>query len=464
MSSIRRVGVIDIGKTNVKVAIVDLETQTEITALKRANTVLAGPPYPHYDTEGHWHFICEALGKLYQSRPFEALSVTSHGASIVLLDEHGNLATPVLDYEHDGPDSLAEQYDAIRPDFSETGSPRLAMGLNVGAQLFWLFQTFPGLLENVATVVTYPQYWTYRLTGELANEVTSLGCHTDLWDPKQGRYSSLVERLGLAEKMASVQRAIDIAGALLPEVARQAGLPTGLTVASGVHDSNASLLPHLLQREAPFSVVSTGTWVIALSIGGEDVSLDPDRDTLSNVNAFGDPVPSARFMGGREFDTVMKGRPDFCKDAEIKSVLERKVLLLPAVEPRSGPFQGRAARWTIDEADLSDGERFAAVSFYLALMTAECLSMIGAKGTTIVEGPFAQNDLYLDMLRTATGRDVVISEGTSTGTSIGAALLANREGSVVGKKNSVPQNRKAPDPTLKSYANAWIDKIRSDNH
>lgn len=29
----------------------------------------------------------------------------------------------------------------------------------------------------------YPQYWALRLTGIAANEVTSLGCHTDLWNP-----------------------------------------------------------------------------------------------------------------------------------------------------------------------------------------------------------------------------------------------------------------------------------------
>jgi len=33
----------------------------------------------------------------------------------------------------------------------------------------------------------------------------------------------------------------------------------------GVHDSNASLLPHLGSRQAPFTIVSTGTWVILMA-------------------------------------------------------------------------------------------------------------------------------------------------------------------------------------------------------
>jgi hypothetical protein len=37
-----------------------------------------------------------------------------------------------------------------------------------------------------------------------------------------------------------------------------------------------------------------------MAVGGWAVKLGPARDTLIDVNAFGDPVPSARFMGGRE--------------------------------------------------------------------------------------------------------------------------------------------------------------------
>ncbi len=70
----------------------------------------------------------------------------------------------MLDYEHDGPDALAAEYDAVRPPFSETGSPRLPLGLNLGAQIFWQERRFPERFANVAAILTYPQYWTFRLT------------------------------------------------------------------------------------------------------------------------------------------------------------------------------------------------------------------------------------------------------------------------------------------------------------
>ncbi|MFM2355407.1 MAG: rhamnose kinase RhaK, partial [Pseudomonadota bacterium] len=52
MTTPRHIGVIDIGKTNAKVALVDLATRTEIAVETTPNRILPGPPWPHHDTEG----------------------------------------------------------------------------------------------------------------------------------------------------------------------------------------------------------------------------------------------------------------------------------------------------------------------------------------------------------------------------------------------------------------------------
>nr|WP_319383615.1 FGGY-family carbohydrate kinase [uncultured Roseibium sp.] len=460
MRGARHAGIVDIGKTNVKVAVVDLHAEREVGVLTCPNVVLPGPPYPHFDTETHWDFICNALRQLNEAHPIDALSVTTHGASGVLLTASGDLAAPVIDYEFTGPDDLASEYEALRPGFAETGSPRLGMGLNVGAQLFWQFRSDPDLLERTDVFLTYPQYWAFRLTGVKANEVSSLGCHTDLWDPHENRYSTLVGKLGLSGKMAPLRPANDCLGTLEPGVSKRTGLPPRTPVYCGIHDSNASLLPHLLKRDAPFSVVSTGTWVIAFSIGGRLVDLDPGRDTLMNVNAFGDTVPSARFMGGREFEIVMKDRKHAYARSDADAVLDGQIMLFPAVDPRSGPFQGRQARWNVEESGLSDGERFAAVSYYLALITAEMLTMIGAEGPTIVEGPFAQNDCFLAMLRAASGRPVDIQNAAATGTAIGAALLISGESIECHAPPHRTQANIVSGAALMTYAEAWREKAR----
>lgn len=446
----RHIAVIDIGKTNAKVALVERTSLTEIAVAKRPNKVLQGPPYPHYDIDGLWKFILEGLKRFQSEHGVDAISITTHGASAVLLDADGHLAAPALDYEFDGPDTLSAEYEQARPPFAETGSPRLPLGLNLGAQIYWQFRTFPDLKQKTRTILTYPQYWAFRLSGVAVNEVTSLGCHTDLWMPEEGRYSSLVSREGWTALMAPVARAGDRLAPILPDIAAATGLKPETPVVCGIHDSNASLYAHLTAREAPFSVVSTGTWVISMAVGGAKVTLDPTRDTLINVNALGQPVPSARFMGGREFERLIGDAPKDFAAADVDSVLARAAMLLPAVETQSGPFQGRSARWTMEEARLSPAERYVAVSFYLALMTATGLSMTGARGPVLVEGPFAENPAYLAMLAAATERPVEAVAGT--GTSIGAAQLFGPR-RVAEPPASI--TRPANEASLRHYAAAW---------
>ncbi|MGO4832718.1 FGGY-family carbohydrate kinase, partial [Rhizobiaceae sp. 2RAB30] len=448
------VAVIDIGKTNAKVALVDMEATREVAVRTRPNLVLRKDPYPHFDTDALWDFVLESLTILNREHPIGAISVTTHGATAALLDTSGELALPVLDYEHDGPGTVAAAYAAVRPSFEETGSPRLPDGLNLGAQIFWLAKTFPDDFARVASIVTYPQYWTCRLSGVLAGEVTSLGCHTDLWNPAAGDYSSLVDGQGWRALMPPIRPARDRLGPILPELARKTGLAAGTPVLCGIHDSNASLLPHLLSRSQPFAVVSTGTWVVSMAMGGKAVTLDAARDTLVNVDALGDPVPSARFMGGREFEVLTAGHGARWTDADVERVLAGEILLLPAVLQGSGPFPDHRSKWLPDEP-ASPSERAVAASFYLALMTATCLDLIGADGQTIVEGPLARNQPFTGMLAAATGRPVLTSASTTTGTTMGAALLASPE-----KPAAMPLFEQAAPGHWRHYAVAWRDALR----
>lgn len=449
------VAVIDVGKTNAKLALVRADNLREIAVVTRPNKVLAGPPWPHFDLTGHWAFFLQHLAAFHAQWGVDAIAVTTHGAAAVLLDQAGGLAAPMLDYEHDGPDNLAAAYDALRPEFALTGSPRLPKGLNLGAQLHWMLAMDPGLRDRTAHVLTYPQYWGWRLTGQMACDVTSLGCHTDLWLPSEERFSALVQALGLAGKMAAPRRPAEVLGTLLPEVAAATGMSPATPVSVGIHDSNASLYPYLTGRDAPFSVVSTGTWVVCMAVGGDVVTPDPARDVLVNVSALGQPVPSARFMGGREYDLIVQGA-DAMPDAQDRSaVQDSRMMILPAVVPDSGPFQGQMMRWTIVPANV--GQKAVAVSYYLALMTRTCLDLAGARGPVVVEGPFARNLDYLAML-SAISPDGVETASSATGTAAGAALLSIRQ-----TASPATRDVAAPDDArgLRAYARQWVNSIAS---
>ena len=451
----RHIAVIDIGKTNAKVVLIDSESEAQLAARSRPNTVLRDAPYPHADVEGLWQFILDALSALHQEHSVDGISITTHGATAALMagDE---LALPVLDYEHDGPETSDEAYARARPTFAETLSPRLPNGLNLGAQIFWQSRAFPEDFGKVTAILTYPQYWAWRLTGMHASEVTSLGCHTDLWAPDKGDFSALVDAQGWRALFPPIKPAASVLGPILNTIADLTGLPADTPVTCGIHDSNASLVPHLGRDEAPFTILSTGTWAIAMTVGGDTARLDQTRDSLANVDAFGRPVPTARFMAGREFDVLVRAIVE-PSEAEIDAVITGDIQALPTFAPGVGPFANQRGRWTSDAASLSGGERTAAASLYLALVARECLDLCGLGRSITIEGPLARNTLFGAALAALTGVPVHAS-GDGTGTSLGASLLFG--GKPTHGTHDAPIAPLA-HPGFAAYARRWQDRVKA---
>ncbi|MFG6458343.1 FGGY-family carbohydrate kinase [Roseateles sp. BYS96W] len=415
--------VLDIGKTNAKLTLIDAAGRT-ITEVRTPNTVSRAGLYPHHDTERLWGWMQQQLRELSALADIRAIVPVTHGATAALVDDAG-LVLPVLDYEHVPGDAAdAARYEALRPAFEESGSPQLPAGLNLGRQLAWLQSQFPAEFARARHVLMYPQYWAWRLCGVAASEVTSLGCHTDLWRPAQGGYSSLVEGQGWLPLFPPRRDAWARLGVLRPVVAAETGLPSDCEVVCGIHDSNASLLRHLLtlQQSGPCTVLSTGTWLIAAALGSATRPLVEAQDMLANCNVFGDAVPCMRFMGGREFAAIAGTQPAAFGAADVERLIARQTLALPCFAETSGPFAGRLGRVQGPPAE-SDAERAALATLYVVLMTDYCLDALGASGRVVVEGAFTANAWFGPLLAgLAQGRSVSVSDDSS-GTTCGAWLL-----------------------------------------
>ena len=419
----RRLAVLDVGKTNVKLAVLDAQGAV-LWERRRSNTVLDAPPYPHYDVDGIWRWLLDELGVAAGRYPIDAIVTTTHGACAALVSDSA-LALPVLDYEHPAPELFSADYAALCDSFALTYSPTLPAGLNLGRQLYWQAKTFPQQFAQVRQILLYPQYWSWRLSGVAATEVTSLGCHTDLWRPQSGVFSGLAAKMGWGKLFPPFTPAWQSLGSLLPEIAAQTGLSPQCEVISGIHDSNASLLRHLLSRPAgePFIVVSTGTWVIIGAIGASLAGLAGERDMLANVDVLGRPVACARFMGGREFAALNDPPAAGCTDVDIAALVERGVFALPAFADAGGPFMGRRGRLL---GMIGKGEeRYALASLYCALLTDYCLSALGAEGDIVIEGSFTSNPYYAALLAALRPQQQVWLSSDAAGTVGGVYLLGN---------------------------------------
>ena len=449
-ASQRAVAVLDVGKTNVKAVLFD-RSGTLLAELGMPNRVVADGPYPHADTEAIWAFALSALRDLDARQSIGAIVVTTHGASGALVDDAG-LVLPVMDYEWDGPTGLAD-YSERRPSFEETFSPAMPVGLNLGRQLAWQQDRMPDAFARARWILAYPQYWAWRLTGVAASEVTSLGCHTDLWAPFAGRFSSLIADRGWGPLLPPLRAAFDVLGPLTPAVAAATGLGADVVVHAGIHDSNASLLPHLADTAAPFTVVSTGTWAILMAVGAPLAALDPDADMLVNVAATGAPVPTARFMGGREYAAIAGEGAPLPDLADVQGVVRTGSFAVPCFSTQGGPYARHRGRIDGPEPG-SPRSRAALATVYAALMTDDLLERLGAAaGPLVIEGRFARNPAFGALLAALRPGQSVLAAPDTAGTALGASLLASwpRPPRVAARHGVAP----APVEGLEAYRTRW---------
>src|SRR3984885_512152 len=420
----RCIAVFDVGKTNMKVVVFDA-TGKVVAERGHPNATLlpyARCPYRSLSTEGAWKFLIAALKELGAQFPIEAISISAHGAAGALIADKDAALRPV-DYEFDIDPEIAAEYDKLRPPFEETLSPNLPRGLNLGRQVYYLQRRFPAEFAAARAFLGYPQYWSWHLSGVAATEFTAMGAHTDLWRPNEGDLSSMVDKLGWRRLFPPRRKAWDMLGTLKTELAHATGLSPDVRIVCGAHDSNAALVPHLLSRGEPITVVSTGTWVIIMAVGGKG-QLDPNADMLANVDVRGEPVPTARFMGGREYAVLAGDVAADADEVDVAAVIASGALALPAFSNQGGPF---ASREGVIEgiAPTTPKARAALATLYSALMTAHMLRRLEAPGELIVEGGFARSPPFAAVLaRLMGGRRVVIAP-ISAGAAAGAGMLAH---------------------------------------
>src|SRR5262245_3735024 len=146
-----------------------------------------------------------------------------HGAAAALICD-GRLFLDLMDYEESIDEAERQVYASQRDPFSASGSPLLPAALNLGMQLHRI-ESLHGPLPADVTILPWPQYWAWRLSGVAASEVTSLGCHTDLWRPMDGRFSDLALRRGWAERMAPLRQAGETLSPITRDIASLTGLP-----------------------------------------------------------------------------------------------------------------------------------------------------------------------------------------------------------------------------------------------
>jgi sugar (pentulose or hexulose) kinase len=463
----RAIVVLDVGKTFSKLSLWTSDGQL-IERRSRANNVIPGPRYTELDCAAVEAWLAAVLAEFAGIADVTTIIPVAHGAAAALIAD-GDLWAGPMDYEDEGGASLRPAYDAQRDPFEATGSPALPQGLNLGMQLHRLEALANGAWPDDLRIVTWPQYWAWRLSGVASVEASSLGCHSDLWRPVEHRYSDLAQQRGWATRMAPLRHASEALGVVSREWRDRTGLPANCQVLCGMHDSNAALFAALGHPElagADATILSTGTWFVAMRSPASQAhlgvsTLQADRDCLLNVNIDGRPIPSARFMGGREAEVLcgealgiaLASGADAI--AEVGQLVSAGIMAMPGNVPGVGPFPNGQGGW-VGPAPTSPKARRAAVSLYLALMADAVLDLLESRDRVVVAGRFAEDIVFVRALA-ALRRDIAVYlSHAQDDVCYGALRLINRD-----LPPSSPLVRVAPLPLdLDGYRSMWKHRVQ----
>jgi len=432
MEKINTIVIFDVGKTNKKLLLFDENYKLELEESKLFSETKDEDGFACEDVQALTQWIKDSVHQLLKDRRYEikAVNFSAYGASFVHLDEQQNIILPLYNYLKPYDPELQRQfYDKYGGESllsKQTASPVLG-NLNSGMQLYRLKYDKPVEFARIKYALHLPQYLSYILSSNPVSEMTSIGCHTCLWDFQNDQYHPWVQQEGIQKKLAPIFNGETIAGYWREK------LPVGV----GLHDSSAALIPYLLEFQEPFILLSTGTWCISLNPFNQTQLNDFElsQDCLCYLSYRKRPVKASRLFAGFEHEMAIKKLAvHFNKPLDYYSGIEFNARYVESLQNRDYPVQnpGKFAMppfSNFDSRNLTDHETYeeAYHQFVFDLVSRQVSSTkLVMQGESVrkifVDGGFSKNSIFMHLLASAFPGMEVYAATVPQASALGAAL------------------------------------------
>lgn len=402
------IAILDIGKTHVKVILFDANEMEELAVYQKKNEIVNNSIYPHFDIKNLKRFIISSLQKISKNFHVNSIFTSTHGACMALMSK-GELALPVLDYEFKGPDQYRDEYNDIRPNFSQSGSPRMDLGLNLGAQLFWQSKNFPEKFAMVDQILFWPQFWSHWLSGIAASEISYASSHSDLWDIKKNKFINL-NTFGIEPrvKYPPLMSASTVLGPLRKNLVNQTGLPENIPVFCGAHDSSLSLISASFHQSLPCTILSTGTWITIFALGSDNNDIEEQPGLMISCDCYGKLVPNFRFPAGKIYENLLnQANGPFDENFDINKM---HIVLKNFENVEKASLIDTKLNKTIDPKNINKKTLEIIVSEVMANQTLSGMRTIEAEGPIICSGSFTNNKNFLKSIEKNWGNSVILED------------------------------------------------------
>ena len=434
------IAVFDIGKTNKKLFLFNEQYQSEFERTTRFSETMDEDGDPCEHLESLRLFILDSLRDVAAMEQFDvkAVNFTAYGASFVYTDIDGEPLTPLYNYLKPYPQTLQQELYSTHNGEAlfaqETASPALG-SLNAGLQLFRLKKERPALFSKLQYALHLPQYLGYLVTGKAFSDLTSIGCHTALWDFSKQQYHQWTSQENILEKLAPIA-AHDQVHPVKNGISKKL-IQSGI----GLHDSSSALIPYLLSFPEPFVLISTGTWSISLHpFNNTPLTREElQQDCLCYLSWEGRPVKASRLFAGQfHEDQVKRIAAFFGQQVSRYNHIQpdRNILrLLSSVSKQEQATSSETYPPSLqfDNRDLKDFEDDITAYHQLMLdivnaqvQSTELLLKHAPVKTIYVDGGFSRNELFMYLLSTHFTQHDIYAASMAQATAIGAALAIHQ--------------------------------------
>lgn len=434
------VAVFDIGKTNKKLLVFDGDYNVLMEEVTCFNEITDDEGFPCEDIGALSKWILREFQQLKRSEEYQlkAVNFSTYGASLVYINEDGERVGYLYNYLKPYPKELMDHFLSARGGmarFSEDTSSPVMGHLNAGLQLYWLKHQKAELYNSVATALHLPQYLSYLITGQRKAELTSLGCHSVMWDFDKMSYHSWLQEEELCPRLAAVAKGSEVISCLNEFTGED------IWVGTGLHDSSAAVNPYLSRFKDPFMIISTGTWVICMNPFNSELpeSDELEKGCLSYLTYQGAPIKTTMLFAGNDHDTQVKRITQHFSideaypktmiyDAGVIEQLEKKGFHL-ASKHGEADLVSATTPCLFNRRDLfsfdSHEQAYHQLLIDLVIQQKASADMVlqnSELDNIYVDGGFCKNKIYMQLLANMFSTKNVFATSMTQGTALGAAL------------------------------------------
>jgi sugar (pentulose or hexulose) kinase len=419
--------IFDVGKTNKKVLLFDERYKLLHEESIQLEEIIDEDGFPCEDVNALTNWMRQKLFEILSRKDVEikAVNFSAYGASFVHIDKSGNVVGPLYNYLKPYPENLKKQfYDSYGGEDEiarETASPVLG-SLNSGMQLYRLKYEKPEVYNKINYSLHLPQYLSFILSKNPTTDISSVGCHTNLWDFTKNRYHNWVSKEGLDKKFAPLYNGDKIIGSTNGQHA--------ITVGIGLHDSSAALIPYLSSFNEPFALISTGTWCISLNPFNHTALTDDElrQDCLCYLSYQGNPVKASRLFAGHEHEQQVKRlAAHFEKTTEYFQTVDWDTTFFNAVKDLN---EYKRSFLKIDLSEFhSYEEAYHNLIWDLVQQQVRSTRLVLKKTSVnkiFVDGGFGKNKVYMNMLANGFPGFEVCTANVPQASALGAGLAIHK--------------------------------------